>query len=108
MVVTWLMVSVLALIIFFLVFKTQDVMVILAYIKKYIFIILLVALIAFFSFSLYKISVNYNLDFKSFKGITYAGRVYLIWMKSLFVNFGRITGYTVQQDWVLNSTNVTG
>ena len=76
-------------------------------IKKNIFLILVIGLILFFSFSLYRISTTYNLDFTSFNGLLNAGKLYFLWIKSLFVNFGKITGYAVGQDWILNETNVT-
>lgn len=107
MILTWWIIGIAALILFLMLYKSQDVMAIFSLLKKNIFVIILVLLILFVSFSIYKVSVSHNVDFKSFNGIVGAGKVYLSWLKSVFVNLGKVTGYAVQQDWVLNSTNVT-
>ena len=52
-------------------------------------------------------SVNNNLSFNNFNDFLIAGKTYFLWVKSIIGNFGEVTGYAVQQDWVLNSTNIT-
>ena len=100
----WWIIGVVVILLFIAIFKTQDFLFIFALIKKYGFIILAVFLVLFFSFSFYHIYKTYNLDFTDFDGIVRGGKLYFLWFKSLFVNFGRITGYAVKQDWILNST----
>lgn len=82
-------------------------MAIFSLLKRNIFVILIVVIILFVSFSLYKVSVNNNLGFKNFNDFLMAGKIYFLWVKSVIGNFGKVTGYVVQQDWVLNSTNIT-
>jgi len=61
----------------------------------------------FFAFSLYHIHTTYDTDLTSFSGILDVGKIYLLWLKGVFVNLGDVTGYAVQQDW-FNITNSTG
>jgi len=105
--ISWWLISTVAIVLFIVIFKSQDAVNMFVVIKKNIFLILVIGLILFFSFSLYRISTTYNLDFTSFNGLLNAGKLYFLWIKSLFVNFGNITGYAVRQDWILNETNVT-
>lgn len=105
--ISWWLISVVAIALFIVIFKSQDAVNMFVVIKKNIFLILIIGLILFFSFSLYRISTTYDLDFTSFDGLLGAGKLYFLWFKSLFVNFGKITGYAVRQDWILNETNIT-
>ncbi|MAE50110.1 hypothetical protein CMI48_04780 [Candidatus Pacearchaeota archaeon] len=45
-----------------------------------------------------------DVDLGSFSGIVDAGRLYVVWMGNFFENVAGISGYAVQQDWVVNST----
>lgn len=107
MVITWWIIGVVAFILFVTLYKSQDFMAIFSLLKRNIFVFIAIALILFVSFSLYKVSINHDVSFKSFDGIVNAGKVYLVWLKSVFTNFGKVTGYVVQQDWMLNSSNIT-
>ena len=89
------------------IFKSQDFVFIITLIKKNFFFILLIGVILFFSFTLYRFHKIHDVDLASFGGIVQAGRLYFAWFLNLFSNLGSITGYAINQDWVLNSTNVT-
>jgi len=106
---SWWIIAILAVVLFFIIFKTQDLVYVFALIKKNLFLILLITLFLFVSFSVYKISTTYGVDYTSFDGLLKAGKLYFLWIKGVFVNLGKITGYAVQQDWVLNNatTNLT-
>jgi len=104
---TWWVLGILIITLFIAIFKTQDLVFIFSLIKKYGFIIVIVGLVLFISFSLYKVSTNYDVNFTSFDGLVKGGKLYFAWLKSIFANVGKITGYAIEQDWVLNSTNVT-
>ncbi len=104
MVFGWLIIGILMVFLFIAIFKTQDLMFIFSLMKKYGFIFVAIALILFVSFSFYNIYKRYDLDLTNYKGITHAGKVYYTWFISIFKNVGKITGYAVNQDWVLNST----
>jgi len=107
MVITWWIIGFAAFILFVTLYKSQDTMAIFSLLKRNIFVILIVGVILFASFSLYKVSVNNNLSFNNFNDFLIAGKTYFLWVKSIIGNFGEVTGYAVQQDWVLNSTNIT-
>lgn len=107
MIVTWIIIGALIILFFVGAFKAQDIVAIFSLIKKYFLLIISVALILFLCFSFYHIYKTYNLDLTSFDGVMQGGKLYLLWMKSIFGNFGKITGYAVSQNWVLdNSTQV--
>ena len=104
----WLIAALLIIVLFMTIFKTQDLLFIFALMKKYGFLIMAIVLIFFVSFSMYHIYTAYDVDLTSFKGILKGGKLYFLWIKSLFGNFGKITGYAINQDWILNNaTNVT-
>lgn len=104
---TWWAIGILIVVLLIAIFKTQDLVFIFSLIKKYGFIIVIVGLVLFISFSLYRISMNHNVNFTSFDGLVKGGKLYFAWLKSIFANVGKITGYAIEQDWVLNSTNMT-
>ena len=103
----WLIAGILIVALFIAVFKSQDLMFIFVLVRKYFFTFLVISLILFVSFSFYHIYKKYDVDLTSYGGIKNAGRLYYAWFINIFKNMGRITGYAVNQDWVLNSTNVS-
>ena len=108
MIFSWWFISILVVVLLVVIFKSQDVINLFVVLKKNLFLIFIVVLILFVGFSVYKISTSYNVDFKTYDGIVRGGKLYFLWIKSLFANLGKITGYAVNQDWVLNnSTNIT-
>lgn len=88
-------------------YKAQNLMAIFSIIKENFFLFIAILLILFVSFSLYNIHTKYNFDLTTYDGLISTGRVYLLWLKSIFGNAGKITGYAIQQDWIINSTNIT-
>ncbi len=107
MVAGWIIVAVIALIVVVFLFKSQDLVGVLGLIRKNIFYVFLIAMLLFFAFSLTHIHNKYDVDYTSFDGITQAGKIYFLWMKSFFGNLGGVTGYAVEQDWWLDNLNVT-
>ncbi len=107
MIISWIFIAIVAFLIFLAVFKSQDLMALLSYVKKYMFTVILIGLIVFLSFVFYRVYSTHDIDLTSYNGIIEAGKLYLLWFKSAFDNLGSITGYAINQDWVLNSTNVT-
>ena len=107
MALSWWIIGTAILILIIIVFKSQDFIYLFTLIKNNIFTIFIIVVILFVSFSIYRISSAYDVNLTTFDGIVGAGKLYFLWIKSIFVNLGRITGYAVKQDWLLNSTNVT-
>ncbi|MDO8508662.1 MAG: hypothetical protein Q7S27_03175 [Nanoarchaeota archaeon] len=105
---SWWLISILVVVLFVTVFKSQDLVNVFVVIKKNLFLIFTVSLVLFVGYSVYHITSTYDVDFTSYDGIVRGGKLYFLWFKSLFSNVGRISGYAVQQDWILNNTNVTG
>jgi glucan phosphoethanolaminetransferase (alkaline phosphatase superfamily) len=46
---------------------------------------------------------NNDVDITSFDGIAKAGQLYFQWIGTIFSNFGKVSTYTVQQDWQVTS-----
>lgn len=86
-----------------LIFKSHDFLILFNLVKRYFMTIMVLSVLAFFAFSLWHVSVKYNLKFSSYADMTSSGKVYLTWFKSLFMNIGDITGYASKKDWILNS-----
>lgn len=105
---SWWIIGTVVVVLAIIMYKSQNFMGIFSIIKQNFFLIFVILIILFFSFSLYSIHSKYNFDLTTYDGLISTGRVYLIWIKSVFGNAGRITGYAIQQDWALNSTNITG
>tara|TARA_Y100000310_G_scaffold344076_1_gene454974 strand:- start:2497 stop:2820 length:324 start_codon:yes stop_codon:yes gene_type:complete len=103
MALEWLIIAVVILVVFMIIFKSQDLMFVFMLIKKYMFFFIILVLILFFGFSLAKVYSQHDVDLTSFSGFSQAVKVYFVWMKGLFVNMGQITGYVVQ-NWAGNST----
>ena len=107
MILSWIFIAIVAFVIFLALFKSQDLMAILGFIKKYMFTVIIIGFILFLSFVFYRVYSTHDINLGSYNGIIETGKLYLLWFKSAFDNLGRITGYAVNQDWVLNSTNTT-
>ncbi len=106
----WLIISGLVILIFVILFRAMDKIYVLSWVKDNFFWFFLIALLIFFTFSLTKVSKNYNLDFSTKDGLKQAGGIYLSWFGNVIGNLGKVTGYAVQQDWTnvnLNSSNST-
>lgn len=105
---SWWVISILVALLLVIIFKSQDVVNLFVVIKKNLFLIIIIALILFVGFSVFKIASTHDVDFTTYDGIIKGGKLYFLWIKSIFGNVGKITGYAVQQDWLLNNvTNVT-
>lgn len=103
---SWWLIAILVFVVFFAIFKSQDLVFAFSFVKKNLFPIIMVGIVLFFCFSFYHIYTNNNIDLKSYNGVVSAGKLYLTWFSSLFHNVGKITGYVVQQDWVLQNSTV--
>lgn len=45
-----------------------------------------------------------DINLSSYDGFIKLGKSYFSWLGGLFGNFGKITGYAVQQEWGVNAT----
>lgn len=102
----WIAIGLLVVIVMALIFKSQDLVFIFALMKKHLFTALLIGAVLFFAFSLTHIHSTYNTDLTTLGGVAQAGKIYLIWLKNVFGNLAKVTGYAVNQDW-FNFTNST-
>lgn len=90
-----------------LIFKAHDILIFFNLTKKYLLPILFLSILTALAFSIYHVFVNYNLNITSYAGLTNASKVYFIWLKGLFSNLSGITGYIINQDWLLKARNLT-
>ena len=75
--------------------------------KHKIFAIFLIALIIFSYISVSVLFKDRPIDFKSPSGLMSAGKIYLSWLGSVFINFKAITGDAVKMDWTsVNKTSI--
>ena len=105
--VGWLIAGIIILIAGVAIFKSQDFVFIISLIRKNLFLIFIIGVILFLSFTIYSFHKVHDVDLTSFGGVVQAGRLYFAWFLNLFKNVGSITGYAIKQDWILNSTNMT-
>lgn len=106
MIANWIIIALIVAAIGFVLFRGQDFIFVAALVKKYMFGFIVGGIILFFVFSIYHVSLNYDVSLTSYQGILHAGKVYLVWLKSFFTNMVRVTGYAIGQDWLM--TNSTG
>jgi len=67
--------------------------------KHKVFAILLIGLILFTYISFSVVIKDQEIDFTSFSGLTHAGKIYFVWLGTLFGNMKSITAYAFNQDW---------
>jgi hypothetical protein len=104
----WIAAGVIVLIVLIAIFKSQDFIFVMTLVKKNFFFILFILFVLFVTFSFISVYRNHEINLTSYEGFVDAGKVYFSWFLSLFANLGEITGYALNQDWVLsNSTNST-
>lgn len=106
MIAFWIIGVIIVLLVIGLLFKSQDIVPLFNIIKNNIFYIILIGITVFLAFSMYQLAVSNNLKFNSFDEIMHSGKLYLLWVKSLFSNLGNTVGYVVKQDWVLNNQTI--
>lgn len=108
MVLGWIVLAVVLLVVFMFLVKSQDLIGVLVVVKKNIFYVILIAIVAFLAFSLFQIHNKYNVSPTSFDGFAQTMKVYYLWAKSVVSNLGNIVGYSIKQDWWLNdATNLS-
>ncbi len=93
-----LIVVVLGLVVLF--FKAHEV-------RHRFFAMAIILLVLFFLVTFASVALQPGVDFKTFEGVTSAGKVYLAWLGHAFGNVKSITGNAVALDWAPNATNVT-
>jgi len=108
MALMWWVIGVIAILVVLFAFKSQDIISIYYMIRKYLVIVLLIGVVVYLVYAFYVIYATYDLDITSFDGIIRAGKIYFSWFESIFANLGKISGYAVRQDWVLNATSMAG
>ena len=102
----WIILGVVAVVFFVAVFKSQDLIFIFNFFRKNFFYVILLFFILFIAYSVYSISIINDVSFTSFDGVLNAGKLYFLWVKSIFSNLGNTVGYVVKQDWVLNNNTI--
>ena len=66
--------------------------------------LLLIVLILFGYISFTVVLKDKNIDYHSFSGLMRAGKIYLIWIGSIFGNLKTIVGNAINMDWGVNNT----
>ena len=103
MVATWLIIGIAVFLLLVFIYRSQNTIYMTTLLQGKIFYLVIILIILFLAFSLSHIYNAYNLDLTTLSGVGNATRVYFAWLKSLFSNFGRVSGYVVQQDWILGN-----
>jgi len=103
---SWIILTILIVIILFLLFRTMNEVYLLSLIKKNFFWYFALGLIIFMTFSLYSIHKTYDLDLTSADGLKTAGKVYLGWIGNVFKTMGKVIGYVIKQDWVATNSTI--
>lgn len=101
----WLLIGLLIIIVLVAIFKSQDLLFVYALFKKYFFVFVIIGLVLLLAFSFFKINSSNELDLTTFKGVTQLGKIYFVWLKGVFGNIGKVTGYAVNQEWFSNVTS---
>ena len=76
--------------------------------KHKIFAIFLIVLILFTYISFSYTLSGQDLDLKTIPGLTEAGKLYFVWLGSMFSNLKSITTNAIKMDWKGNTTRTSG
>ena len=69
---------------------------------------LVIAFLVLFVASLFFVYSMQGAGISSFDGLVGFGKAYFSWLGGVFGNVAHISGYAIQQNWGVNSTNITG
>ena len=94
----WVLIVVLVLLLFLFV-KFKEV-------RHRAFIVFFIIVVLFLIVSWSQITKQYKVDLKSFDGVVFLGKLYLVWLKNVFNNLVHLSGNAFKQDWSLNVTGV--
>lgn len=75
--------------------------------RHHLGLVVVVALLLFFTFSFAKVYTDNKVDLTTYEGISKIAGVYMSWLSTAFGNTVKIAGYAVKQDWSIEQTNST-
>lgn len=102
---TWVIVTIVALVVLVIIFKTKHQVYLLSVIKNNLFYFFVILLVGFTAYSIIKIQTTHSFDYSTLNGWKELGGVYYSWLANIFSNIAKVTGYAVDQQWVVtNST----
>jgi hypothetical protein len=101
----WVMVTLAALVVLIVIFKSKNQVYLLTAIKNNLFYFFVILIVGFAAYSVIRIHTSHNFDYSTFGGWKEIGGVYYGWLANIFSNVVKVTGYAVDQQWVVtNST----
>lgn len=103
MIPIWLIVAVVILLVIVILTKSMNHIYFLAWIRQNFFYFFVIGILLFVSYSFFVIYATNNLDLGSYEGFARAANVYFVWLRNVFSNMAKVTGYVISQDW----TNAT-
>lgn len=104
----WFLVAAAVVVILVVLFRTMNHVFVLSLIKKNFFYFFLFLFIAIFTISAINIHSTHSFDFTTLEGWRGLFRVYLSWFGNVLENLARITGYAIQQEWIVKANSTTG
>lgn len=64
-------------------------------------------ILIFLFLSFMQVYTSSDVDLTSFDGLTKVSKLYFSWLGNLFNNGAKVVGYAINQNWGVNSTNVS-
>lgn len=107
MIAGWIIIGLVALVAFFLIFKSQNFLFFSSIIWRYFLVAIAIGVILFFVFSFYNTYQANDSNLKSISGVVDFAGHYFAWLGSVFDKVGDITGYAIKQDWFNSTGNET-
>ena len=98
MIATWIIIVLVLIGIMIFLFKSVNHVYVLTMVKENFFYFFMIAIFIFLAISLTRIHSRYDIDLTSYDGLVQAGKIYFSWLGNVFSNFGKITGYALQQE----------
>lgn len=102
----WITVAIIVIIVLAILFRTMNQVYLLSIMKNNFFYFFLILFIGFVAYSIIKIQTTNDFSYGSFDGWKEIGKVYYYWLANIAGNLVKVTGYAVNQNWVV--TNSTG
>jgi hypothetical protein len=75
--------------------------------KQKIAIKLLIGLFIFLAITVSYVGMKEGVDLTSFDSIVLVTKVYFSWLGDIMGNIASVTGYAINRDWGINSTNIS-
>lgn len=103
----WVIIVLVVIIVILVLFRTMNQVFILSLIKKNLFYFFIFVFLSILVISVFNIQKTHDFDLSTLDGVRGMAKVYAGWLSTVGNNLVKVTGYTINQDWIAEG-NTTG